>query len=66
MNSPAYKWKKNPLDENGFPLRCFKCDSEYHMADKCDKQVKDNRNIEKSRSLSVLLATVTSGVEYNM
>ena len=66
MNSPAYKGKKNPLDENGCPLRCFKCDSEYHMADKCDQQVKDNKNNQKSRPLSALLASVKSRVEYNM
>lgn len=42
-NSAEYKGKKNPLDSNGNPLRCFKCQSEYHMSDRCDKQnVKDS------------------------
>ena len=64
MNSPAYKGKKNPLDENGIPLRCFKCDSEYHMADKCNKQVKDDS--EKGMSLATLLTSNASRTEYYM
>ena len=37
--SSNYKGKKNPLGKDGKPLRCFKCDSEYHLSPKCKKQV---------------------------
>ena len=31
-NSTSYKGKKNPLDRNtGHPLKCFKCESIFHM-----------------------------------
>ena len=30
-NSTNYKGKENPLDQDGKPLRCHKCDSEYHL-----------------------------------
>ena len=56
QNSPLYKGKKNPLDENGKPLRCFKCESEYHMADKCKK---DAEKRGESTKLSTLLARVS-------
>ena len=36
-NSSEYKGRKNPLDNEGNPLRCFKCDSEFHMSDRCNK-----------------------------
>ena len=36
-NSSYYKGKKNPLGEDGKPLRCFNCQSEYHMMNNCDK-----------------------------
>ena len=39
-NSTEYRGKKNPLDSDGYPLRCFKCDSEYHMSDRCDQEKK--------------------------
>ena len=35
-NSSGYQGKKNPLGRDYKPLKCFKCNSEYHMADKCD------------------------------
>ena len=35
-NSSVYKGRKNPLGKDGRPLRCFRCDSEYHMSDTCD------------------------------
>ena len=41
-NSPNYKGKKNSLGANGKVLTCYKCQSEYHFADKCDK-----KNIKK-------------------
>ena len=37
-NSPNYKGKKNSLGANGKVLTCYKCQSEYHFADKCDKK----------------------------
>ena len=40
-NSPSrafYKGKKNPLRAHGKPLKCFDCDSEYPMKNKCDKE----------------------------
>ena len=39
-NSPNYKGKKNPLREDGKALKCFTCQSEYHLAPKCDKKKK--------------------------
>ena len=33
-----YKGKKNPLGVDGKPRKCFKCNSEYHFIDKCDKK----------------------------
>ena len=39
-NSPNYKGKKNPLGEDGKALRCFTCQSEYHLAPKCEKKKK--------------------------
>ena len=38
QNSPFYKGQKNRLGADGKPLRCFYCDSEYHMAYECDKK----------------------------
>ena len=37
-NSQAYKGKKNPLGEDGRPLKCFRCQSEYHLAPKCTQK----------------------------
>ena len=42
-NSPTYKGRKNPLGEDGKRLRCFECQSEYHMRDKCDKLKEDDK-----------------------
>ena len=39
-NSPNYKGKKNPLEEDGKALRCFTCQSEYHLAPKCEEKKK--------------------------
>ena len=39
VNSPYYKGRKNPLGGDGKVLRCFKCMSEYHMADKCQEKM---------------------------
>lgn len=40
-NSGGYKGKKNPLGGDGKPLACFKCQSVYHLQDKCDKNKKN-------------------------
>ena len=56
QNSPFYKSRKNPLGQDGKPLRCFKCQSEYHMADKCPNKDnksefgKDNKEVPKKDS----------------
>ena len=31
QNSPYYKGKKIPFGSDGKPLRCLKCQSEYHI-----------------------------------
>ena len=35
-NSSGYQGKKNPLGRDDKPFKCFKCNSEYHIVDKCD------------------------------
>ena len=59
-NSPEYKGKKNSLDKEGNPYRCFKCNSEFHMSDKCPKNLdkvdptkseKGNKKKEEEREL---------------
>ena len=50
-NNQAYKGKKNPLGEDGKPLKCFKCQSEYHLAPKCD-QKNSGKKDEDARMLS--------------
>ena len=52
-NSGNYKGRKNPLGSDGKPLKCFDCQSEYHMRDKCDKEKgndsKDEKNEKKDK-----------------
>ena len=38
QNSLYYKGKKNPLGPDGKPRRCYRCQSEYHMADTFDQK----------------------------
>ena len=47
MNSPNYKGKKNRLDSNGNVMKCFHCQSEYHLAFDCDEKEKNNQPVEK-------------------
>ena len=54
-NSPDYKGKKNPLGDDGNVMTCFKCQSEYHMADKCDADKKKKDQTE-GLALSTLLS----------
>ena len=46
-NSSNYIGKNNPLGVDGKQLKCFDCQSVYHMKDKCDAKKKSERN-EKS------------------
>ena len=36
-NSDLYKGRKNKLGPDGNPMRCLRCNSEYHFANACDK-----------------------------
>ena len=49
QNSSTYRGKKNPLGSDGKSLKCFDCDSEYHMRDKCDRKKGDNSGEKKER-----------------
>ena len=55
-NSQAYKGKKNPLGEDGKPLKCFKCQSEYHLAPKCDQKNSGKKDEEKGTPLASNIA----------
>ena len=37
QNSPFYQGRKNKLGLDGKPMICFKCNSEYHFSQDCDK-----------------------------
>ena len=63
QNSPLYKGHKNPLGPDGNPLTCFKCNSEYHMADMCDK--KEQKPKEEETALAQVLASY-SATEFGM
>ena len=47
-NSSEYRGRKNPLDTSGNPLQCYKCQSEYHLSDRCDS-VLDSREKSKKK-----------------
>ena len=53
QNSPYYRGKKNPLGFDGKPLKCFKCQSEYHMADACDQNQKKKSNSQPKEGSAV-------------
>ena len=38
QNSPLYKGNKNKLGADGKPLRCYHCQSEYHLSFQCDQK----------------------------
>ena len=44
VQKTGYQGKKNPLGRDGNPLKCFTCNSEYHLQDKCPKKHKSNHN----------------------
>jgi hypothetical protein len=45
----VYKGRKNPLGKEGRPLRCFRCESEYHMSDTCDAALGDVEGGERKK-----------------
>ena len=53
QNSPYYKGKKNPLGPDGKPRRCFRCQSEYHMADACDQKGKNTPKPQQTKTTQV-------------
>ena len=73
QNSSNYKGKKNLLGNDGEPLTCFNCQSEYHFSDKCElkKKASGKENKKKKENLSnadtmlsVLLKQRAKGVRY--
>ena len=59
-NSPSYKGKKNPLGANGLPLACFKCESIYHLQDKCDRNSSRSMN---GMDIGLLAETVAATLQ---
>ena len=57
-NSSAYKGKKNPLGEDGKPLKCFKCQSEYHLAPKCNQKNSGKKDEEKDKEETLLASKI--------
>ena len=58
-----YRGKKNALGADGKPLKCFECQSEYHLLDKCELRVargKKNKKIndDKKKETSTMLSTL--------
>ena len=40
------------MGSDGKPMRCFKCESEYHMRDRCNKlQNKEKRDSSKDKKM---------------
>ena len=60
-NSPSYKGKKNPLGANGLPLACFKCESIYHLQDKCDRNC--SRSMNLGMDIGLLAETVAATLQ---
>ena len=46
-NSTNYRGKKNPLGGDGKPVKCFGCQSEYHMLDRYDTKDDSEKAKEK-------------------
>ena len=61
QNSPFYKGKKNKLGADGKPMRCFRCQSEYHMAYECDK--KGNMQTKTSTEANLVVGAGNSSKE---
>ena len=66
QNSPAYKGKKNKLGSDGKPLKCFKCDSEYHLAYDCEENVGRNGKNEKNKDGKSSTKSKKKSVEQSM
>ena len=49
QNSPIYQGKKNRLGNDGKPLRCFRCESEYHLTYDCDQKEKGTTSKGKEK-----------------
>ena len=58
-NSPYYKGRKNPLGKDGKPIRCFKCQSELHLAPKCDQ----NKGDKSEADPKGLIAAIASALK---
>ena len=59
-NSQRYKGRKNPIGNDGKPLRCFNCQSEFHFADRCDqKRQQRDSSKNKKETKSKTLESVT-------
>ena len=75
LNSPHYKGKKNPLGNDGKPIKCHFCDSEYHFLDKCPDREKQNqrkkatafakKKTAESNDSSALLALLKSHASFS-
>ena len=59
LNSPNYKGKKNRLDSDGNPLKCFHCQSEYHLAYECDQKNKKQNKSKKQPEQTMLSTLLT-------
>ena len=69
-NSPNYKGRKNPLGEDGKPIRCFKCQSELHLAPKCDQKKGDKSGADDTALIAAIATALKketkSGREVSM
>ena len=61
-NSSNYRGKKNPLGEDGKPIKCYKCQSELHLAKKCDKKKADKTGGDDSALIAAILKAVKANV----
>ena len=52
QNSEYYQGRKNKLGPDGNPMRCLKCNSEYHFAGECDKFPEVDPSTEKGAAAS--------------
>ena len=60
-NSSNYKGRKNPLGEDGKPIRCFKCQSELHLAPKCDQKKADKSGADDKPT--ALIAAISKAIK---
>ena len=55
QNSSAYKGSKNRLGDDGKPIRCFHCDSEYHLSFQCENKKQKQEDLLKKSVNFVLI-----------